>query len=578
MVVGKKNMKARATWILLAFTVATSFAANASGDLIATSLARVKKDWPQRSKYEITLDVDPSARTYHGHEKVTFVNRQKRSTNYTVFFLYPNDPGLTKSQKQYISVTHIVVNGQPAKGDQNGPYLRIDLGQELQMSKAAILEFDFQATIPEQKQTADLFSEAMDELKRMMDPKSEAETDYGVFSSSKDIVNLGLWYPILSKYDPDGWDEEKYAGIGDVSFFDPADFSVSITVPTGYRVVTTGQEQSQSVKSDGSMLHVIDAPMCRDFEVELSKLFNESTRTKNGTTIRTFFLPQHSASGLSTLNTATQAFEYYSETFGSYPYTELDIVEAPLFGGAGGVEFPGLVTISSMLYGEDQQKEEEDPLQQLLSKSPVFDQMLEFVVAHEVAHQWWNAVVGSNSKKHPFIDEAMANYSAVLYFEHFHGRKAAEQQMAMQMKLNYQMHRLMGGQDKPVLLPASSFQGSLEYAAIVYGKGALFYDQLRSLIGDPAFFATWKSYYDSYWFRIAAPDSIKIIAQKKAPLKSKAIEALFQRWMNQMHGDEDIGQGTLDAVMKTVLSTNQDIPADKLDDLLKDLNDILKEN
>jgi len=233
-----------------------------------------------------------------------------------------------------------------------------------------------------------------------------------------------------------------------------------------------------------------------------------------------------------------------------------------------------------MLYADDQQKEEEEEgsIEQLLAKSPVFEQMLEFVVAHEVAHQWWNAVVGSNSKKHPSIDEAMANYSAVLYFEHFHGRKAAEQQMAMQMKLNYQMHRMMGGQDKPVLLPASSFQGALEYAAIVYGKGALFYDQLRTLMGDPAFFSAWKSYYDSYWFRIAGPDSFKVIAEKKAPQKSKAINALYQRWMNEMHGDEDIGPGTLDAVMKTVLSTNQDISADKLDDLLKDLNDILNQN
>jgi len=48
--------------------------------------------------------------------------------------------------------------------------------------------------------------------------------------------------------------------------------------------------------------------------------------------------------------------------------------------------------------------------------------------------------------------------------------------------------------------------------------------------------------------------------------------------MNQMHGDEDIGPGTLDSVMKTVLSTNQDIPQDQLDDLLKELNNVLNQN
>ncbi len=129
--------------------------------------------------------------------------------------------------------------------------------------------------------------------------------------------------------------------------------------------------------------------------------------------------------------------------------------------------------------------------------------------------------------------------------------------MAMQMKVNYQMHRLLGGEDKPVLLPASSFQGPLEYAAIIYGKGALYFDRLRSLMGHTPFMSAVKTYYNSFWFGIAGPDDFKKIAQRKSPGKSKAIEDLFQRWMNGLHGDEDVGPGTLDGVMKTVLSTNQ---------------------
>ena len=545
--------------------------------LEGTASVRAKREWPKRSQYDISLEVDTKNRSYKGHQKVIFTNRQKRSTNYAVFFLYPNDPGLTKSDKQYMTISNTVVNRKAAKIEATGPYLRIPLGQELLQGQSATIEFDFHSTVPEQKQSTDLFSQAMDELKRLMDPKSESETDYGVFSSGKDIINLGLWYPILAKYDKEGWDEEKYAGIGDVSYFDPADFKVAITVPADYRVVTTGVEISRSPASNGNLTHTIDSPMARDFEVELSRTFSEATRLKNKTTIRAFFLPQHGKSGMAVLESAAKAFEYFEQAFGRYPYTELDIVEAPLYGGAGGVEFPGLVTISSMLYQEDQQEQSEDALKNLLAGNPVFGQLLEFVVVHEVAHQWWNAVVGSNSKKHPFIDEAMANYSAILYFEHYYGRSAAEQQMAMQMKVNYQMHRLLGGQDKPVLLPASSFQGPLEYAAIVYGKGALYFDHLRSLMGNAAFLSAAKSYYNTYWFGIAGPDDFKKIAQKKSPGKSKAIEELFQRWMNGVHGDEDIGPGTLDGVMKTVLSTNQDIPPDKLNDLLKELDNILKE-
>src|SRR5262249_36951873 len=150
-------------------------------------------------------------------------------------------------------------------------------------------------------------------------------------------------------------------------------------------------------------------------------------------------------------------------------------------------EFPGLVTVSSMLY-KDPDASSDDLLAQMMANNPAFEQILEFVVAHEVAHQWWNAVVGSNSKKYPFVDEAMANYSAVLYFEHYYGRAAAEQQMVMQMKVNYQLSRMLGNEDQAVDMPASSFKGALPYSAIVYGKGALYFDHLRTLVGDRAFF------------------------------------------------------------------------------------------
>jgi hypothetical protein len=538
------------------------------------ALVRAKRDWPHRSQYDISLEINPDTKTYKGHQKVRFINRQKRSTNYAVFFLYPNDPGLTKSKKKYMQISNTSVEGKPVKPEEDGPYLRIPFHEELLPGKAVVIELNFDATVPEQKQGGDLFSQALDELKMLMEPKKRPDTDYGVFSSGKEIVNLGLWYPMLSKYDAAGWDEEKYSGIGDVSYFDPADFKVTITAPAQYRVVTTGAEIERTPAKD-KVQYKIDAPMARDFEVELSPIYKEASRMVDQTNIRAFYLPQHSKSGEATLESAAKAFEYFQQSFGKYPYTELDIVEAPLFGGAAGVEFPGLVTISSMLYQDDHQKQGEDVLKDLLANSPVFDQLLEFVVVHEVAHQWWNAVVGSNSKMHPYIDEAMANYSAILYFEHYYGRKVAEQQMAMQMKVNYQMHRLMGGEDKPVLLPASSFEGPLEYSAIVYGKGALFFDHLRSFMGHTAFLSAVKTYYDSFWFGIAGPEDFKKIAKRKAPGKAQAIEALFQRWMNGQFGDQDIGPGTLDGVLKTVLSTNQNIPKDNLDELLKELNKIL---
>jgi hypothetical protein len=529
--------------------------------------------------YDITVNIDPDALKYSGHERVAFTNNQEKSTNYLLFFLYPNDPALTKTQDKYITVSNVKANGAPAKTEEKGPSLRVYLLSALQPGKTVTIDFDFDAIIPEQSGTKDLFSEAMDQLTQIVNPTNQQkETDYGIFGSNKEIMNLGMWYGALSKFDKDGWDEEAYAGIGDVSYFDPASFHVQLTAPAAYQVVTTGTTIKKIPQTQGKIQHQIESQMTRDFVVELSKQFEQKSAIRGQTTLRSFFLTKHRESGEKVLDTAVKAYEYFYQEFGPYPYTELDIVEAPLYGGAGGVEFPGLVTVSSMLYKDDENSAETTSFDQLLAGNPMFEQLLEFVVAHEVAHQWWNAVVGSNSKKYPFIDEAMANYSAVLYFEHFYGREAAEKQMEMQMKLNYQMHRLLGGSDQPVLLPASAYNGPLEYAAIVYGKGALGFDGMRKTMGDDAFFAALKKYYKQYWFGIAGPYDFKLVAEELQPKKKEALEAVYKRWMEEQHGDEDIGKGSLDSLIATLLKSNSSI-SDTMDEkeLMKEIQKLLNE-
>jgi hypothetical protein len=526
--------------------------------------------------YDIVVDIDPKGLKYSGHQKVTFTNRQEKSTNYLLFFIYPNDPALTKSKDPYLTVSNVKANGVAAKIEEKGPSLRVYLKDALQTSQSVTVEFDFQAEIPQQSGTKDLFTEAMDQLTNILNP-TDKQPDYGIFSSNKDILNLGLWYVALSKFDQEGWDEEAYAGIGDVSYFDPASFNVRISAPAAYQVVTTGSAVKKVPGKEGKLEHHIAAKLTRDFVVELSEQFEQKSAIRGQTSIRSFYLTKHRGSGEKALETAVRAFEYFYQEFGPYPYTELDIVEAPLYGGAGGVEFPGLVTVSSMLYKEEQSDFNSSTIQQLLSQSPVFDELLEFVVAHEVAHQWWNAVVGSNSKKYPFIDESMANYSAVLYFEHFYGREAAEKQMAMQMKLNYQMHRMLGGSDQPVLLPASAYNGPLEYSAIVYGKGALGFDNIRKTMGDEAFFSAMKKYYKKFWFQTAGPYDFRDIAQSIQPNNKEKLEAVFKHWMEEEHGDADIGQGSMEALLATIMEGNSMGPAMDEKQLMKELENLLNQ-
>ena len=133
------------------------------------------------------------------------------------------------------------------------------------------------------------------------------------------------------------------------------------------------------------------------------------------------------------LEAAASSLATYEKLFGRYPYVDLDVVEAPLVGGAGGVEFSGLVTVASMLYRPALSEGPMGMLAGLLGGAghdarvkELTDSMLEFVTAHEVAHQWWPGLVGSDSRQHPFQDEALAQWSAVLHIKERYGPERAK--------------------------------------------------------------------------------------------------------------------------------------------------------
>jgi hypothetical protein len=223
-----------------------------------------------------------------------------------------------------------------------------------------------------------------------------------------------------------------------------------------------------------------------------------------------------------------------------------------------------MVTIAHLFYAPETMGSSIPGLRDLLQGGQpadmggVMDDMLEFIVAHEVAHQWWHAMVGSDSKEHPFVDEALANYSSILYWEALHGKPAADQQAYMQMELNYQLHRAMGGQDLPVDLPAARFKNNFEYAAIVYGKGALYFRALRNQAGKDAFLEILRRYVERNRFRIAEPGDLQrtieaTLTTTASPFTSARSQQLAQRWLRESHGDEDIGRLQLSKLFDTIL-------------------------
>jgi hypothetical protein len=185
-------------------------------------------------------------------------------------------------------------------------------------------------------------------------------------------------------------------------------------------------------------------------------------------------------------------------------------------GGAGGVELPALSLIAKSLSGAGG--------------------MFEFTCYHEVAHQWWQALVGSDPRRAPWVDEALAQFSAELITEDVRGKEAARNASDTFIALNYQGMRLAGVKDGKVAQPAGAFRSPLQYAGIVYGKAPLFYEEARKQIGDEAFDGICRAYRQQWAFREAGPDAWAQSAKRLG----HDLGALERHWFHELHGDSDI--------------------------------------
>jgi aminopeptidase N len=139
------------------------------------------------------------------------------------------------------------------------------------------------------------------------------------------------------------------------------------------------------------------------------------------------------------------------------------------------------------------------------------------------------------------LDEALANWSALLYYKEVHGDERAAAALDDQLRGVYKVYRTFGGEDMPATRAAREYRNFFQYAAIVSSKGALMFVELHKLIGDEKFFAGLRSYYETNKFEIAELDDLRAAFVAETPrLQRRAVIRTFNRWLSGKRGDEDI--------------------------------------
>lgn len=115
----------------------------------------------------------------------------------------------------------------------------------------------------------------------------------------------------------------------------------------------------------------------------------------------------------------------------------------------------------------------------------------DWVIAHELAHQWWGNLVTCAGWDQFWLNEGVTTFMVAAWKEHRWGRAAYDREM--QIARNGRERAAAAGFDKP-LTWAGDYPSLGIRRAVQYGKGALFMDALRTELGEAAFWAGLKRF------------------------------------------------------------------------------------
>lgn len=297
------------------------------------------------------------------------------------------------------------------------------------------------------------------------------------------------WYPFVPPLDAErGWLINEPTQQGEHLVYESANFDVSIYTinpPSLLQLAAPAPAEQR----DGAYHYQL--PNARRFVWAASGHYqSETVRVgQNRTPVTIYYFEEEDAAAQAALRTAAASLEIYESLFGAYPYESLAIVEC-IF--PDGMESDGIFFLDMGYF----RRYDGTPRN-----------LLTMLTAHEVAHNWFFGAVGNDAGNEPWLDEALATYAELLYYEQQHPLD-----IDWWWEFRIQQWEPGGAVDST----AYELPGFRPYVNAVYLRGALFLHAVREQVGDPAFFTFLKDYYEAYRGGIASGDDFLALLQQSS--------------------------------------------------------------
>ena len=446
--------------------------------LAGCSKSEIDKVSKNLTSYAISASLDDEQKQVSATETIVFYNNTEDELDFVCLHLYPRAFREGAIIKPYTTLTaatcfpngisfgdivvlKVRVNAQTKDFELIGEdedILKINFGFRLTQKKSVQIEIEFNLIIP------------------------NSTHRFGWF---EDNVNFGNWYPVVCMYEQGEFDLTPYYSTGDPFFSNLANYEVEISYPKQYKLASTGEI---STETNGDVnVSKISAKAVRDFAMCLSKTSKVLSEKKDKTEV-IYMTEEQEENSEKYAKLSVSALEFFSETFGKYPYTTLTIVKTPFI--YGGMEYPNIVFISNSIDDETEYMK---------------------VIVHEIAHQWWYGIVGNNETKEAWLDESLSEYSTALFFENHDEYGISYEDFVNEALSSYLLYvdviqTLKGDVNTKMNLPVNEYQNDYEYSYMVYVKGVIMFDSLKNMVGEKSVVAGLKKYYADNKFKIASSE------------------------------------------------------------------------
>ncbi len=477
--------------------------------------------WQQYAKYEMDVDVDVTNHTYHGKQRLTYVNRSPDTLHEFYYHLYWNafrpgsamywhnhtrkDPDkrlekLAKLKPDEIgryTIRSLRQDGRDADYQITGTVMRVRLNKPLAPGDTTVFDMDYTVQIPK------------------LIRRSGYDNAEGI------ALSMAQWYPKAAEYRPDGWHVRPFLGR---EFFGVwGDFDVRIHIDSRYTVAASGylknpnevktanfppaNRKKRRLRKGQKLTWHFVAPQVHDFSWAAdSKYRHDTLRTDSGVVLHFYYVPssktvQRNWDSLKVY--AARALAYYNKIIGPYPYRKYSIIQA----GDGGMEY----AMGTFILGKRK-------LGSLVGTT-----------LHEMAHSWFQFVLATDENRYPWMDEGFTTFVSTMAMHDLWYKPRGEDKWITQGMLESYIPYAGSDYEEPASLFSDFYDSHAAYWVNAYDKGALFLAGIFHIAGPEAAFRFLQNYYRHWQFKHPGPADILREAERAAGME---LDWYYDYWIN----------------------------------------------